>query len=464
MKHIISLALVILFFGSCSKLEDEFLTRKAAGLTPENEALTDEASLQRLLNGAYIYLANDVYGGRLQFISDLMGDQANGILYTEDFGEIYKRKTSIFGGFKNGFFQNAYRVNAQANRALARLDLASANKDNIEGQAKFLRGIIHFEMVRLFAQPWGSTTDNSHLGVPLRLSSEVTPGTRATVKEVYDAIIADLKDAEIKLPDNPAIGYPSKWAAKAFLAKVYFQQNNFAEAFNYADQVIKSNNFSLDADHSKRFSLNAGTTGTKEGIFIMKSITNVLTPGGELREHYRSDGSNFQSQSDFHLTDVVYNLATQSNDLRKAWYEKNSNGFNVIKKYNLNEFDLPIVHYTEIKLIRAEAGAETGGANLAVAITDINDILTRAYGGTSQNLASTASAALVISTTRTQRELEMMAEGNRLQEIKRIGVRTATFTDRRGAIWNCPGMVLQFPSAEQGSNTGFPLNPEGGCL
>jgi hypothetical protein len=187
-------------------------------------------------------------------------------------------------------------------------------------------------------------------------------------------------------------------------------------------------------------------------------------PGGELRDRYRSDGVNFQSQADFHVTDIYFNQATQSNDVRKAWYQKNANGFNTITKYNTNEFDLPIVHLTEIKLIRAEAGAEIGGASLAVAIGDINDILTRAYGGTSQNLTAGASAALVIQTARTQREFELIAEGNRLQEIKRIGARTGNFTDRRGSSWNCSGLVLQFPNSEQAANTAFPMNPEGGCL
>jgi hypothetical protein len=83
-------------------------------------------------------MAGDIYNGRLQFISDLMGDQANGQLYTEDFGEIYRRRTSIFGGYKNDFYQNIYRVIAPANKALANLDKASANKNTLEGQPALL--------------------------------------------------------------------------------------------------------------------------------------------------------------------------------------------------------------------------------------------------------------------------------------------------------------------------------------
>ena len=444
---------------SCKK----FLEKPQVGTLTEEEALKTEADLQAMLNGSLRNLTTNVYNGKLQFISDLLGDEANGLLFTEDNGEIFNRKTSIFGSYKNDFYRDSYYVINAANKVLDRIDIASTNKDYITGQAKFIRAIVHFEMVRLFAQPWGATSDNSHLGVPLRLTSNTDAIPRSTVKQVYDQIVADLKDAETKLPDAVVAGYPSKWAAKAYLAKVYFQQNNFTEAFNYANQVITSNKFTLDADYTKRFALGIGTsTGSKEAIFWQKNAGD-FNPGGELRNRYRSDGTNFQANSDFHVTDIVFTAATAAADVRKAWYEKNSSGYNMFKKYNADFFDMPLVHLTEIVLIRAEAGAETGTtANVATALADINSILSRAYNG-SNTLPGTAAAGTIITTARTQREWEMMGEGNRVQEIKRIGVRNNTSVDRRGAAWNCNGLALQFPQGENAANTSFVMNPEGGC-
>jgi starch-binding outer membrane protein, SusD/RagB family len=461
--------LLVFCIAACSK---DFLERQQAGTLPEDVAITSEADLQKLLNGAYFMLSSDyrvpgrdaeikgLYGGRIQYISDLMADQANGSLYSGDDGEFFNRRTSIFGGYKNEYYTGVYYIINEANKALERLDLATTNKDNIEGQAKFLRAIAHFELVRMYAQPFGSTTANTHLGIPLRLRTSKEAINRSTVKEVYDAIIADLQIAENKLQDNSTTGIPSRWAAKAFLAKVYFQQNNFVQAFNYADQVIKSNKFSLDANFTHRFNLGRST----EGIFVLKNVQNNLSPGGELRNRYRSDVG-FSAQGKFHMTDIFYNLATSAGDIRGlAWYSKNAQGFNVLKKYDRDFFDMPIVHLTEILLIRAEAGAETGiSANLTTAISDINTILTRAFNGNSQNIPLTSAAGTVISSVRLQRELEMVGEGNRLQEIKRIGVRNNINIDRRGAPWNCNGLVLQFPNGEQASNTTFVMNPEGGC-
>jgi hypothetical protein len=79
------------------------------------------------------------------------------------------------------------------------------------------------------------------------------------------------------------------------------------------------------------------------------------------------------------------------------------------------------------------------------------------------NLPTTATATDVIRVARIQRELEMIGEGNRLQEIKRLTARTGTTPDRRSAPMFCPGLVLQFPQGEKAGNTNFVMNQEGGC-
>lgn len=441
---------------SCNK----FLDRKPEGSLTEDEALKSDADLQALINGAYTDYSNKVYSGKLQWIEDLLGDQANGALYTGDDGEIFKRKTSIFGDYKNGLYTDVYRPAYIGNKVLDNITKATTAKNDIEGQAYFLRALSHFDATRLWAQPWGYSNDNSHSGIVLRLSSTVTPGERSTLKSVYESIIADLKKAETLLGDPLTLGYANKWAAKALLARVYFMQNDFANAYTYADQVIKSNKFQLDASYANRFSIGL----SKEIIFGFKFVDNNFYPGAELRNRYRSDVG-FNAQGRFHVTNIFYTAATTAGDVRgAAWYSNTLQaGYNVLTKYNKNNFDVPVIGYTEMKLIRAEAGAEMGAANLPGAITDINDILTRAYGGTSKNLEANAVGATVISTARRERELELVGEGNRILEIKRIGARTGTNVDRRGARWNCPGLVLQFPISEQAANAAFQMNPEGGC-
>lgn len=461
-KFILPACLALSTLTACEK----FLERPVEGQLTEEQALQTEADLIAFLNGVNTLVGdNDFMGGRVQNLSEMLGDHLRGDRLTGDFAEIFKRQNSFFGGTRDGLYSKGYAIVNRANIVLRKLDLATSQRNNIEGQARFFRGLAHFELVRLFAQPWGYTADNSQPGIPLRLETGSASLGRSSVKEVYEAVIADLKAADTMLPADPQGGkyfVPTKWAAKAYLAKVYFQMNDFANAYKYADEVITSNRFQLDPLYSSRFSEGL----SKEGIYtIDDDPAFTYHPGGDLRSNYRSD---FNIPT-LNFTDQFYNQATSRPlDVRKAWYSNSlQTGFNVLTKYNKNFFDLPVVHLTEIKLIRAEAGAEIGASNagaLAKAITDINDILTRAYGGTTNNLPATAAPSTVIATARSERELELVGEGNRVQEIKRIGVRNGINIDRRGSVWNCPGLVLQFPKAELDANASFVMNPEGGCL
>jgi hypothetical protein len=459
-NKILIAVIAIASFSGCKK----FLDRVPEGQMTKEVAFKDEQGLLNFMNGIYGYLGDgDYMGGRVQILNDLLGDELRGDRFTGDFAEIYKRQNSIFGGTRDAMYVKAYKVIDRSNIALENLSIATTQKSFVEGQAKFFRGMSHFELVRLFAQPWGYSADNSHLGIPLRIISSAQTLNRATVKQVYDQIITDLKSADTLLPADPAGGKfytATKWAAKAYLAKVYFQMNDFANAYKYADEVIKSNKFQLDATYDKRFSKGLST----EGILLIRDQTTAYAPGSGLRDNYRSD----HGIPTLNFTDVYYNFATsKATDARKTWYSNTlQSGYNVLTKYNKDYFDLPLVHLTEIKLIRAEAGAEIAGTNataLTTAITDINDILARAYGLASI-LPVNSSAATVITTVRSERELELVGEGNRTQEIKRIGVRSNVSIDRRTSPWNCNGFILQFPKAEQDAYAPFQLNPEGGCF
>lgn len=64
--------------------------------------------------------------------------------------------------------------------------------------ALFLRALVHFDLVKVYAQNYNYTTDASHLGIPIVLK---IPGPndnlkRNTVENVYAQILGDLKDAD----------------------------------------------------------------------------------------------------------------------------------------------------------------------------------------------------------------------------------------------------------------------------
>ncbi|WP_113637519.1 RagB/SusD family nutrient uptake outer membrane protein [Nubsella zeaxanthinifaciens] len=447
-KSFIVLSVVAGFGTGCKK----FLEATPVESINKSVALANEQGVVQEMNGAYqIVGGTNMFGGKIQVMGELLADQLDGSQLNGDFGEIYGRKTSVFGAYKNDMYKDIYQAIYRANIVLENLGVTSSLRDNLEGQALFVRALGHFEAVKLWAQPYGYSSDNSHLGVPLRTAASIVTQQRATVKQVYDQIIADLKIAEVRLPDENN-GYATKWAAKALLAKVYFQMNDFANAYLYANQVIASNKFTLDT-YASRFS----ETGCKESIFKITNSKGTYEPGGELRGQFRSD---------FNLPTLRFNSAfwatvNTATDTRKALYETvKYPGFVATKKYNSDRFEVPVLYLTDMKLIRAESAAETN-TNLTIAIQDINDILSRAYGGT-KSIPAGSSASLIRTNARFERSIEMAGEGNRISEIKRIGAKGENI-DRRGASWNCNGLVLQFPQGEMATNASFVRNPEGGC-
>lgn len=454
---------LIVLFSSCKK---SFLEQPVPGQKDESEAFSDSTGLAAFTNGIYANFANSNFvGGEYEKISELMGDEIVNNNFAGDDQSFYTRNSSFFGGSLLNVYQQGYLVIHSSNLVLSHLNVGGSDSSFFKGEAYFFRAVSYFDLVRLFAQPYGYTADNSHLGIPLRLTTDLAPTQRATVKQNYDAIIADLQAADALLPSTSRDGNNytiSKWAAEAYLAKVYFQMNDFVNAYKYADQVINSNKFQLDSNYSDRFSVGL----SKEAILRIGTNTTSFFPGSGVQGNWRSD----LSIPYFNLTNAYYQMATaNSNDVRDtALYSKTlQNGFNVLRKYNKSYLDYTVVHLTNMKLIRAEAGAEIAGTNpgaLAVAISDLNDILNRAsgYKGT-MNIPTGSSVELVLSTARTQHELEMIGEGDRVQEIKRIGALNGTNVDRRNSPWNCNGFVLQFPQLEVAAAPGFVQNPTGGC-
>ena len=469
MKRHIYKALIIcltslgLFMGSCG---DEFLE-----IVPEDAATTGifwqtPSDVQEALNGAYdAFRSGSFMGGQGQFLNELMADHIaqRAALANGDWAAHYTRTTDIFLGTTTSFMRDGYRSISRANFVLDNIDqitdIPAADASRIIAECKFIRGVAHFELVRVFAQPYGFSANNDHLGIPLRMQfgKDILP--RSTVAEVYAQVIADLTDAANDLPAENN-GYATSWAAKGYLAKVHFQMNDFANAFAQANDVINSGLFSMDTSLTARFS----TEGTDEAVFELISDGLFNNSGGWFRDNYRPNPGN-NNVPNVHMSFYLFNLATADAADKRGleWFTADESGdftLYLCNKFELEEaMNVPLVHLTELKLIRAESAAEQG-SNLDVAANDINDIRTRA-GLTD---ISSSSAATLIAAARAERELELIGEGNRLHELKRQAVNGNSSLNIRNAPWDCAGLVAQFPSSELQGNLEFVPNPEGGCF
>jgi hypothetical protein len=341
-------------------------------------------------------------------------------------------------------------------------DIEPEDITRITAEARFVRAVCHLGAVKMFAQPFGFTTDNSHLGIPLRLEASQNPLPRSTVGEVYFAIIEDFTYAAENLPFSNG-AYATSGAAHAYLAHIYFLMQEWMNTVSYCDAIISSGNYSLDIDLNR---FETGITNVETIFGIQSYMDSDLLEDANFvdfrcesyRDNYRSD-NNPTPQLSFSLDylDWWNGLGEGSGDARAEWFTAGERTF--CNRFNgLDVFNVPLMHLTGIMLIRAEALSELN-ENLSSAIADINSIRSRANASL---LSESADATLVRNAARIDYRKETLCEGTWIDQLQRRGTMGEEITIRGGA-WDCPGMALQFSNTEN-TVSGFVLNPEGGCL
>ncbi len=452
--YILSLVM-LLMAQSCNKMLE---------VTPPNETLVEDAlktpeDVQKLLNSCYDVLANSL-NGRAQLFNELLGDNLDIPLNNDDFKEIFNRTTIFFNGTTGGlladFYICIYRVNVLDKEMGNIPGLTAAEKQRISAEAHFLRAICNFELVKLWAQPYGFTANNTHDGITIRTEPDQTPKPRNRVGEVYAQILSDLNDAAANLPDQNGF-YADKNAAKALMAKVYFQMNDFSNAAQNADAVISSGAYQLSDSINRFDNLNSGS----EYIFQLVSTGLNDNRSGAFSGNYRTNNNNIpQLRLSRELYDLIqFRSSDKRRSLVKLFNPGTENEYIGTNKFNNDFFNVPYLHLTEMMFIRAESYGELN-QNLSVAVNDLNKLLERAYGSGVVVLAPQAQSTEIINTARDEKRLELFGEGIRVQDLKRRGAKGESIKIRN-APWNCNGMVIQFPVSE--NTVGFKMNPEGGC-
>jgi starch-binding outer membrane protein, SusD/RagB family len=466
MKKILILAICFsLPLVSCKKWLDQ---PPIGNLREDLFNTADDA--QETLNSCYDALAN-LYDGRIQNVSELLSDNLNQPNTNNDLRSVFARQTTFFNGTTNKVYQDLYTVIWRCNTLLDNIDVIpnfeNGEKERLIAEARFLRGFCHWSAVKLWAQPYGWTDGNTHAGVPIRDKAAADPLLRSTVQEVYDFVQKDLEFAYSNLPETNGV-YASKMAAAGVLATFHFLKQEWGLAIQYSSEVINSGHYTFETTNLDRYpEITQGNNTTSEFVFGTVS-TLYSIDGGSLAQDRRCGSfvSNYQINNGIAELMISENFQDFINlnpaDKRiQAWLSfENNRAF--LKKFFTNQiYSVPIVHLTELFLIRAEAIAENGG-DLTTAREDLNHILNRAFENGTNQIPQSATAEEIIAEARRQYRIEMIGEGKYVEQLRRIGAMREEQVIIRNAPYDCPGMAIQFPNAES-TVIGFELNPEGGC-
>lgn len=192
----------------------------------------------------------------------------------------------------SNFWDFSYKAIAQASNAMKFLkEGESVDVDNQIGECYYIRGLMYFYLVRAYGRPYYQSPE-TNLGVPIVNGTPENPlgdlnfPDRATVKETYDQIIADLTKAESLLTLSKGNIYATKEAAQAMLSRVYLYMSGTYEAPNaqyaklsaeYADKVINSGKFNL-LGRAEFMRYNTFTPeNNKETIFAVKRLASEFS-------------------------------------------------------------------------------------------------------------------------------------------------------------------------------------------
>lgn len=441
LKNIILLFMLgsLVLVQSCTKKLDLQPSQSIDAST----ALTTATDVEAAVIGAYSILAGGaLYGTNLLLMPDLQA------------AESYASWRGTFQGQRQISLKNMTRDNSEASRTwiaayrainMANIVLANTGvvkdedfKNQLEGEALFIRGIMHFELVRFYAKPWGTTAGNDHMGIVIKTKPTYTEEPvdgRSSVKAVYDQVIADLTAASAKLPDTRDGIRADRYVALAFLARVYLQQSDYAKALQAANAVIESGNYEMNSDIIEAFQKDL----TDEVIWEIEQDVqnNAGTSNDGMATFYASIPG--IGRADVRI-DAAFVNSYNPADLRKAeWYYVGTGarpGNLYSAKWTAFEQNLPIIRLAEMYLIRAECNLRLG---TSVGDTPENDL---AQVRNPDRVGLPVITSPTLADVLQERIYELAFEGVRIHDIKRLKGST-------GAIaWNDDKLVFPIPQRE----------------
>lgn len=321
------------------------------------------------------------------------------------------------------------RTNVTLRLLAAAQDISDAAKDQLTGEAKFLRAHYYFDGYKNFKNiPF---VDETVIG-EFRLPNN---------EDIFPKIEADLQDAINKLPEKAdnSSGRANKGAAQAAMARAYMFMGKYAEAKLLLQAVIASGKYSLTDNYHDNF--NAATQNNPEMVFAFKASVNdgagesangnwgdrlnaphnsTVTeccgfhqPSYNLVNAFKTDANGLPLFTTFNNTN--YNQNTDLADPRLdwtvgrpgtpyldwgphqiAWVRDPSYGGPFAPKKNIfhkgqfktlstasgwqstpNAIDIAFIRYSDVLLMAAECEIETGG-DLELARTYVNRVRERA--------------------------------------------------------------------------------------
>lgn len=451
--------------ASLSSCVNDWLDVAPSDGTDADAALTSSSDLAAARTGMYAALKGnsnlvDYYGqqffvyGDVHAGDDYQYNNIGGSNRASFYYDMNYQTASEFTSSTSACWKSPYIVIGRANRIIAAAEggalsdaaEAKATIDQYAAEAKVLRALAHFDLVRIYGKPY-TEDQGASLGVPLVtgvLESNAKPA-RSTVAEVYTQVVKDLTEAisSNALATETEPGYVSVWGAKAILSRVYLNMGDYANALSVAEDIIKNSGAALWTRDQYFKAWDASTPNESEFLFRLNvagsTDSNDLNGIGNLqqREGYKEmvATKKFVDMLTSDPEDVRNDMflpATAAKEV--ATYGTNKVYLNKLRGQggNLRNVTIvPIIRLSEVYLTAAECAFRNNDKTKAVEY--LNDLV--------KNRTTTVASLATVDNITLERILierrkELIGEGQRYFDALRNNETITRYTSEADKGWH----------------------------
>lgn len=434
---IIPILIILIIFSSCTKELE---------LTPhqiyyDNFYQTEEDAINAV-NAVYDVLGTvNQYSNTLWLIQDISSDDciARPTLDDPNMHQFTTYDIQPSNNYLAGIWQSSYLGISRANVVLAKVPfiaMDSTIRERIVGEAKFLRGLFYFNLVRLFGEVPLITVP-----VSASLTDEEIYLSKSSVSTLYVQIIKDLTEAAENLPpkytNTNDRGRATSGAARGLLAKVYLTSNDWTNASLTAARVIESKQYSLHADYASNFK-EINKNG-KESVFEVQFYKKATAENSQMVISGLPSIQGLFSAG----TETMLPTSDLLNSFETGDYRKEVTFFDSYWTYTFEPHiwkywdqdaykpaattqsgaDFFVMRYSEVLLIYAEALNEVNSGPNAEAYEAVNTVRSRARNGVSDVLPDLTGLDYdgFKQAVMNERRHEFVSEGHRWFDLVRTG-------------------------------------------
>lgn len=419
-KWIVILLALVTF--SC----EDFLAKEPYDIITDDVVIRTAEDAENVLLGVYSALqSSNAYGNQIVGTPGILSDE---LVHTGSFPTVAEMENNAvlsnnvtIQNLWGAYYAGIYRANVVIER-IETIEVEAAEKNRIIGEAKFLRALMHFDLVKLFGGiPYAATTNLSELRTIDRSSAET----------VYGELISDLEESVTLLAgvDQGNNKRANDWVAKALLARVYLYSGDKPKAGNLANDIIENGPYVLETNYASVFIGNS-----KEVLF---EIFFNAQDQNQMAFYFRTTGRYEYGPS------PQIQAAFEAGDARAAMIAAVGDGRFQVAKYTdrANGTDQTVVlRLADMYLIRAEANIGSTQAD-----DDVNAIRNRAGLGDISGVD--------IDDILQERFVELCFEGHRWNDLIRTGKATAVMSAINPNTWQATDALMPIPQREIQQNS-----------